>query len=224
MTLRMIKPLALVLGLGAALSACSNEPYFSSPVTNLYDVLFKNGEGAPAPITQQQIVQTLSATELPVAFLNIEKRKSQSLLVRIEQNPPYDTFATSTRQAVTMRHGMITGTRGLGGDLMSTDEGPLLAQVRSRQTGHVTHIQRFLTPEDVTEVITYRCGVEADKPVNVEMGLVRGTAVEVIAACESPEGPPFVDYYVVGQGGDILASRQWLGSEIGYVAMHMLRR
>ena len=84
MTLRMIKPLALVLGLGAALSACSNEPYFTNPVTNLYDVLFKSGEGAPAPITQQQIVQTLSATELPVAFLNIEKRKSQSLLVRIE--------------------------------------------------------------------------------------------------------------------------------------------
>ena len=48
--------------------------------------------------------------------------------------------------------------------------------------------------------------------------------VEVIAAGESPEGPPFVDYYVVGQGGDSVASRQWLGSEIGYVAMHMLRR
>ncbi|WP_236016374.1 YjbF family lipoprotein [Salipiger abyssi] len=215
--------LAALLGLGAAVAGCSNDPYFTNPVTNIYSLMF-SGDKAPSAVTQQQILQTLSATELPVAFFNVDERNSQTLLIQIEENGPYKTFATVTRQSIVMNHGMITGTRGLGGDLMSTEEEALLDTVRARRTGQVSYVQRFLTSEGVTETVTYRCGVEPDKPVEVAMGRIRTNGQEMIAACESPDGPPFVDYYVVDAGGEILASRQWLGGLTGYVAMHMLQR
>ncbi|APZ52642.1 Group 4 capsule polysaccharide lipoprotein gfcB, YjbF [Salipiger abyssi] len=223
MKTRAMQRFAALLGLGLALAGCSNDPYFSNPVTNIYSVVF-GGDQAPSDVTQQQIVQTLTATDLPVAFFNVASRNSQTLLIQIEQNAPYRTFATATRQAVVMNHGMITGTRGLGGDLMSTDESAVLELVRGRQTGQVTYVQRFLTAEDITKTITYRCGVEPDKAVDVNMGLVQASGQEMVAACESPDGPSFVDYYVVDASGEILASRQWLGEVTGYAAMHMLRR
>ncbi|MCR8549526.1 YjbF family lipoprotein [Salipiger sp. P9] len=222
MKTRAFLGLTAALGL-AALAGCSNDPYFVNPITTVYDAVFK-GKQKPTALTQQQILQTLAATDLPVAFFDVADRDSQTLLIQIETNGPYRTFATATRQAVVMRDGMITGTRGLGGDLMSVDEGPLLDLVRARGTGDVVYIQRFLTPEDITEVLTYRCGVEPDKRVDVAMGLVNTPAQEMVAACESPDGPPFVDYYVVDPSGQIVASRQWLGRHIGYGAMHMLQR
>lgn len=220
---RPLPRLAAILGLSAALAGCSNDPYFDFPVDAYANAIFKRG-GTPSRVSQEQIVETLSKSDLPVVFFGVADRKSQTLLIEIEQNGPYHTYANPTRQALTLRNGMITGTRGLSGDLMSTDESALLALVRARRAGQASYIQRFLTPGDSTEVLTYRCGVEPDKPVDVQMGLVQGTATEVVAACESADGPPFVDYYVVAGDGEIVASRQWLGENLGYVAMHQLRR
>lgn len=205
------------------LQACGNSPYRADPFRTLYDSLFK-GDGEPTKITAQQIVQTLSATDRPVAFLEIIERDSQSLLIRIEQNGGYDSFATPTRQAVTMRHGMIVGTRGLGGDLMSVEEDAVLRVVRARESrDNVIYVQRFLTPEYLTEPLTYTCNIEPDKSVDAAMGLVNTHATEVVVACTGEDLVPFVDYYVVDSNGEIVASRQWLGEVTGYVAMHMLR-
>ena len=223
MNLRTPLPRIGLLALASVLTGCSNDPYFEFPVQSIVPTSLRQQE-ANGEITPQAIVQTLSATDLPVAFLGVPDRGSQALLIRIEQNGPYETFANPDRQSVTMRHGMITGTRGLSGDLMSTEEEALLDLIRARRAGQVSYIQRYLTPEDVTEVVTYRCGVEPDATVDVSIGLVQDRATEMVAACESPDGPPFVDYYKVSGNGEILASRQWLGENLGYVAMQMLQR
>ncbi|EIE52608.1 hypothetical protein AL036_01790 [Salipiger aestuarii] len=219
----MIRRTALAAAALLGIAACSNDPEYLSPIDTIYAVLF-GGKAEPSPISPEQIVRTLGSTDLPVIFFAMPERETQSLLLKIEQNGPYATYGNPSRQSVVLRNGMITGTRGLSGDLMSTDEGPLLDLVRARRAGTAIYIQRWLTPEDVTRVTTYRCGIEPDKPVDVALGLVRSAAREIIAACESPDGPPFVDYYVVDGAGEILASRQWLGPNIGYAAMHRLRR
>ncbi|WP_417718772.1 YjbF family lipoprotein [Salipiger sp.] len=213
---------AAVLASCLVLGACGNDPYRGNSFEVLYDSLFK-GDAAPQPVTAAQIAQVMAATDLPMAFVNIEERKAQTVLIRIETNGPYGTYATADRKNMVMRNGMITSTRGLGDDLMSTDVDAVLSLVRKRTTGNAVYIQRFLRSDDATRVLTYRCGVEPDKSVDVAMGLVRGRATEVIVACESEDGPPFVDYYVVDGSGEILASRQWLGVTTGYVAMHRLR-
>lgn len=218
----MIHRIALAAAL-VGLAACSNDPEYKSPIDVTYALLFK-GRTEPSQITPEQIVRTLTTTDLPVIFFSMPDRDTQALLLRIEQNGPFATYGNPAQQSVVLRDGMVTGTRGLSGDLMSTDHGPLLDLVRARRAGKAVYIQRWLTPEDVTRVVTYRCGVEPDKPVDVALGLVQAQATEVVAACESPDGPPFVDHYVVDGSGDILASRQWLGPNIGYGVMHRLRR
>ncbi len=219
----MIRRIALATAAFVGLAACSNDPEFLSPIDTTYGALF-GGKADPAQIGPDQIVRTLGSTDLPVILFAMPDRESQALLLRIERNGAHDTYGNPSRQSVVLRNGMVTGTRGLSGDLMSTDESALLDLVRARRSGTATYIQRWLTPEDVTRVATYRCGVEPDKPVDVALGLVSASATEVIAACESPDAPPFVDYYVVDTGGEILAARQWLGPNIGYASIHRLRR
>ena len=206
-----------------ALAACGNDPQRPQILETAYQTLFQRGEAAPSEVTGQQILATLQATDRPVIYLSIEDRNSQALAVEIEQNGAYDTFATTERQSFTLRNGHIVATRGLGGDLMSVEEDAVLALIRARQAGTATYVMRFLTAEDVTEELTYRCGVEPDKTVPVSMGLINATGTEMVVACTGEDGPPFVDYFVVSAEGEILGSKQWLGTTTGYVAMHRVR-
>ena len=133
--------IAAATALAFGLAACSNDPDFESPVNvvgNVYDSLFSE-DSAPSPVTQEAIVATLSATPLPVVFINLEERSSQSLFTRIESNQGYDTFASLSRQSIIMRNGKITGTRGIGGDLMSSEVGPLMQAVTSGATTEQLH-------------------------------------------------------------------------------------
>lgn len=215
----------LFTGLIASLAACGNDMR-RDPVFDTAASVFLGGsdDEQPAALSEQAIAQTLAATDLPVIHLRIVERNSEALALEIERNGAHRTYATAERQAIVLRDGMITATRGLGGDLMSVEEDRLLSLVRGRSAGQATYVQRFLTPEDITKTISYRCNVEPDKRVEAAQGTLRASGTEMLAACTSETGAPFVDYYVVDGSGEIIASRQWLGETTGYITMRQLRR
>ncbi|WP_353473523.1 YjbF family lipoprotein [Salipiger sp. H15] len=224
MTFEKTCRVALLAGVIASLAACGNDQRRDPILESAYATIFGGDDKEPAGISEKAVAQTLAATDLPVIRLRIVERKSEALALQIEQNGEHRTYATAERQAIVLRHGMITGTRGLGGDLMSVEEDRVLGLVRGRKAGQAVYVQRFLTPEDVTEEISYHCNVEPDKRVEAAQGKVRTTGTEMVAACTSETGAPFVDYYVVDDGGEIVASRQWLGETTGYITMQQLQR
>ncbi|MCA0940254.1 YjbF family lipoprotein [Salipiger pacificus] len=221
MTLKTTCRAALMAGLIAALAGCGNDDRRDPIYDAAYASLFGGGDEDNKPISDQEIAATLAATDLPVIRLRIEERKSEAVAFEIERNGEHRTYGTSSRQAIVLRHGMITATRGLGGDLMSVEEDALLRLVRARSAGQARYVQRFLTPEDVTEVLAYSCTVTPQQQVEVTPG-VSGMAVR--AACSSETEPDFADVYIVDAGGEILGARQWLGETTGYVTLQQLRR
>lgn len=223
-----MKPL---MRLGAALtaaalilSACGNGPNDKTALFKQIPTLFQKKQD-PAPLTPQQIAQALTATDKPVQMYEIEDRKLQFLMLEIERNGPYQTYGSSSRQVVNQRGGMITSTRGLGGDLMSSEVDSLLSAVRSRSGGSVQYDMRFLTPEDVTQVLRYLCDVRPGGPRAVAGGLVQTTGTVVTADCRNTDSThSFTNTYVVANDGYILSARQWLGSFLGPVSTQALRR
>ncbi len=212
---------ALLTGLIAALAACGNDDNRDPVFETAYASLFGKDNEDQTPISDQEIAETLAATDLPVIRLRIEARKSEAVALEIERSGEHRTYGTANRQGIVLRHGMITATRGLGGDLMSVEEDQLLSLVRARSAGQARYVQRYLTPEDVTEELVYSCEIRPQQQVEMTPG-VSGTTVR--AACSSETAPNFADVYIVDAGGEIVGSRQWLGKTTGYVTMQQLRR
>ncbi|SPF79430.1 YjbF family lipoprotein [Pseudoprimorskyibacter insulae] len=182
----------------------------------------KRAAKQPTVIPPQAIAQALGATTQPVFLVEIENRKAQALLLEIAKNGAYSTFATSERQTITFLNGMITSTRGLGDDLMSSDAAKLSDLVGSKQSGVAPYTIRFLNGEDITYAYTYQCRVTRGSKMPVIAGMVNTTATLMTADCKG-DGPDLQNRYLVGANGQILGARQWIGNLAGYASSQALR-
>ncbi|MBS0123641.1 YjbF family lipoprotein [Thetidibacter halocola] len=224
MTPRMLRPVA-ALALALVLAACGSEQQTVNPLNALKAIpqVLSGQRPAPPQVSAEQVAAALRGTNGPLLLVQQEQSGAQVLFTQIERNGPYATYGNAARQAVVLRKGLITSSRGLGGDLMSTQSDWLLARVSARQPARrVPYILRFLTPEDETRVITVLCDLTLGQSIEVKGGTLntRGTAVN--ASCAG-SGVSFSDTYVVGANGTILSSRQWLGPTLGHVATQALR-
>lgn len=226
MTRRSFTRIGLALTAALALAACGNANKDASlnPATLVKGVFTK--KKPPEPISGEQIAKALVATSSSVFKFELEARKAQVLMLDIQRSGPYQSYGNSARQVIVMRDGMITSTRGIGGDLMSSEEDALFSKIRSRSGGTVTYDQRFLTPEDKTIVSRFSCSVSSSGPTSVSSGLVQATGYDVTAQCTAADGVSrdFTNTYAVSHDGYILTSRQWVGPTIGYVLTSVLRR
>ncbi|WP_425097736.1 YjbF family lipoprotein [Tropicibacter sp. S64] len=206
-----------------ALSACGSETHPAIDYIRSQKLLSSEPKNPKTVVTADQTAQTLAATDAPVEFVNLESRESQALMIGIERNGPYYTYGTATRQSIVLRNGMITATRGLGGDLMSSEEDALYRVVQSRHAGSASYQMRFLTPEDVISTLNVSCTVSAGGPTAIVAGAINSSGTTMTANCQG-DGASFSNTYVVDARGNILAARQWLGHELGYVGNQAMRR
>ncbi|MCH2094482.1 MAG: YjbF family lipoprotein [Rhodobacteraceae bacterium] len=222
---RLARPALLVMLAGSlGLAGCGNT---ANDMGTAISIAIKSNvaqrRGTESKITQDQVVRTLSRNPNPIALIDLETRKSQSLMAQIQNNRGYRTYATPQRQTVTVRGGMITASRGLGGDLMSSNVKSLLPVVQSRSRGIADYEMRFLNSEDKTYTLHYTCAVHEGAPVQVVSGLINESGKAMQAICTG-DGPSFTNTYVVAPDGEILSTRQWMGPFNKYIAFQQLRR
>lgn len=180
-------------------------------------------KATPPQVTVAQINQVLATKSGPLALVTVETRKASALVIQIGQNGRYRTYATEQRQTLTFRGGMITSTRGLGGDLMSSEETALLSLVSRKSNGAAPYTMRFLTGEGVTATLQYNCTVSPGGTAPVSLGAINTVARQMTADCTGSDGS-FRNTYLVDGAGDIISTRQWLGAFTGYVAAQQLRK
>lgn len=214
--------LATGFALVATLAACGNGQSDVGKMLKAIPAALTSKKAEPVTVSAEQIANSLVATPKPIKLIIWEGRQAQFLMVELERNGPHHSFGTSSRQMIVFRNGMITSTRGLGGDLMSSEEDALLSIVRHRQGGTAPYALRFLTPEDLTETRQYSCTVTRGATVPVQSALVKTTGVTMTAQCAGDRGS-FTNTYVVDGQGTILSTRQWLGDTIGYITAQALR-
>ncbi|MGR3272926.1 hypothetical protein DU478_01755 [Thalassococcus profundi] len=225
MSLRKRAMAAALVGALPLLAACGSNTGERNPTEILSQTLQAAISGGPEvqPITTQQIATALGSTTEPIALVSLLDRTNQALVLRIESNGPYETFATSSRQSLTVRGGMITATRGLGGDLMSSEAEPLLALIQAGRGGTVPYVTRYLTGDDQTEVFRYTCSVRDAGTERVAGGVIDIQGRKLAVVCTGT-GPSFENTFVIDRSGQILKATQYLGDFLGRVSIQMLRR
>ena len=217
---------AALLGALLGLSACGNERSGDKPLLILANGLKSSVIGSgqkPPPVSDQQISQVLQVTTDPLVLIDLVDRETQALMLRIESNGDNDTYGTSSRQSAILNNGVIVGTRGAGGDLMSSKPGELIALMKSGREGTVPYEMRFLNGEGLTDVYSYTCSLRHDGTQRVSRGLINIEGRRNAVVCTGNE-KSFDAVFITDSSGYAVVSEQWIGHYLGRASVQALRR
>ena len=216
----------LVLGASMVLAGCGNETDKGIGRKAVLGAL-TGGAKAPAAATPEQIAAavqgTLATVDLPLALVMMQKSGTAGILVHIETNGTYETWGTSDRKTMVMKNGIVTATRGLGNDLMSSDTGQAGALVSARESGSGGRVLRFIDGENHTVELRAACQVRAGAQSRFTSAEIVGVAVTAMEESCTVDGQTIRNSYLVDARGQALQSRQWLGDAIGYAVIQRLR-
>ena len=212
-----------------ALAGCGNDQSFKDDFVAIKDsmklaVSARRQSGSPqqAHLSAEMIGSVLVGHSRPVTAVTIEDRNSTGFFTLIESNGAYGTYGSADRQALVFKRGVLTGTRGLGADLMSSSSDSSIALISARRSGNGTRVHRYIDGGEETVEIRFSCSVSVGESKSIAFGTVRGTGRVVREVCGS-DGQQITNTYVVDGGSRVLWSRQWIGPSHGYAAIAPVR-
>jgi hypothetical protein len=176
-----------------------------------------------APIPPEQLAASaLASFPGPLIMVTFETTAATTVLGLYGENGAMRTYATAAEQSLILRQGFLAGTRGFGHDLISADTEAVAALVLKGATGQADKVMRYLDGEGAERPIRLRCDIESGPLQRVDMAGQNIAIRQVSETCRSA-ATSFANSYVVMSDGSLLASRQWIGPELGYIAIQTLR-
>ncbi|MDO5704228.1 MAG: YjbF family lipoprotein [Paracoccus sp. (in: a-proteobacteria)] len=213
--------IAAVTGLIALTAACSNESRDeagASPLgilarTAAQVVAERRAEPArpvaPAPTPEQAAAEALRVNPAPLIRAGFEGLGQTQIMAMTGENRGMRTYMNAGQQALILRGGMLTGTRGIGNDL-SVAEPQTDALIRAGRSGTAQRVMRIYSGDGKERPLQFTC--------QVGPGPAPGVTIETCTG----HGARFQNNYIV-QNGQIMVSRQWAGPGLGYITIETLR-
>lgn len=172
-----------------------------------------NAPQAAAAVTRAQVEQST----VPLLRLTIGETGSQATAAELARNGDTATYFMGTGQAIYLRGGLMTGTRGLGYDLMSLDM-PFRSVADALKGGSYTRVHRYLDSENRITKPTANCSMRVESTQTLTQ-LERQYQVRHVVETCSGDGVSFQNTYDL----DARTTQVWRSSQwVGPVAEHAL--
>jgi hypothetical protein len=142
-------------------------------------------------------------------------------------NGGYVTYVSALRQEVTL-HGaaQITGTRGLGTDLVSawsSTPDPLSRPIQpSRWPSRVKRVYELPGEGPQGQIETFECSFERGEPAEMTILQIRYQGVQISETCAGPSGQFENLHFVDPSSGTIWRSLQWVGPKMELLDLQIL--
>lgn len=198
-----------------ALTACSSEEREESFGTAVYqDLKIKyDTRGNEGAVPAARDLSWIETNTKPLIVVLVEEIQGMGFLAKQADNKGYVTWRSSDNTNFTFRNGFLTGTKGMGEDLVSAY---VPTQVAS--SGTQKRIHYYLDPDDQVSGLPVECkwnyvGVEST-PVITKTYETK----HYKESCKSDE-LTFKNDYWLDSGGIIRQSRQYVSETVGYVSL-----
>ncbi|CAN5702547.1 hypothetical protein BH23PSE1_BH23PSE1_04660 [soil metagenome] len=225
---RMAGRAALLLA-GAALAGCTSEgvnPIVGAVVGETASLLRPGRDEGPAEPPRTLTREAIEAMGTAAIRGRALPDGPPTLLLASAANGPYVTYSSTLRQSLTLRASQLTGTRGLGHDLLSaTSSGrDPLAQPTPPEAwpSQITRRYEFPAPGPRGRVAEYVCRCSFDETRSSASLTAEYTGVEVSETCAGPQGT-FENLHFVEFGtGTVWRSIQWSGPLQGSIDIEII--
>lgn len=176
----------------------------------------------PADTPEAMAARALAANPGPLILADFESLGRLQMLAQTGRNGAMRTYMTPAQEALILRNGLLTGTRGLGNDLSVAEPGPMAALIRSRRAGTGQRIMRYLSGDGVERPLPLTCTTITGAVQRFPLAGRNWTALQVGEACHG-QGVEIENSYLVTADGQIPVSRQWIGPALGHVVIQVIR-
>lgn len=222
------------LVLAGLLAACSSNDGTEVAIPKLIfgslkDVATTRQSGPLQKITLSP--QELAKTTVPLLQVNPEIKGGSDFLQRVairNDSAPgrVEIWESSDKAQIFLRNGVVTGTRGVGGDIIAADaKSTVFALQKRTQSGG---IRSFVVSDGDSTSTDYqfRCdvrnlGVESISVVN--QLFTTDHLQELCVGGPSRQEQLRNDYWVQRSTGLVRKSRQWVGPRVGYFELILLK-
>jgi hypothetical protein len=176
----------------------------------------------PRVVTRADIVRA----DVAAIQARLEGDASPTLLYAASSNGGYVTYVSALRQEITLRGGaQITGTRGLGTDLLSawsSTPDPLSRPIPPAQwPAQVQRVYELPGEGPQGLVLTFDCSYERGDATEMTILQVRYTGVQISETCSGPTGQ-FENLHFVDASGIVWRSLQWTGPKMALLDLQIL--
>lgn len=224
MSVKKITAIAAV-SLAMAVAGCTNNPSEQVVYSVVKETFSPKEKTAPpdARALAEEIQLALDTTQGPLAVVSFQGPGTSAIIRQVETNGAYRTWGSwgiSERRSLTTRNGMVTATRGLGRDVMSSDIDGVQALIAARRSGTARRVLRFIDGNNQIFEIAASCTVSNAGAAD-GAGVPAG-AVAMTEACVAADRS-FDNRYVVAADGTIIRSSQWLGDYFEQTVLQKLR-
>ncbi len=150
--------------------------------------------------------------QLAYLFVNARRRDSSGREIIV--------WRSEDNVSLTLRGDVLIATRGIGGDLISSDIrqgrgiGPAQGQGGRRMT--------FLSGDNHTAEMTFDCSVSDQGPRTITI-VERAHRTRLLQErCSGPSGEILNQYWIDPAAGLAWQTRQWAGPDVGYIRLRRL--
>nr|WP_239058465.1 YjbF family lipoprotein [Aliiroseovarius sp. PrR006] len=196
----------------------------TSKLTSKFGGGKSNAGAAPAAAADPGalITRALAATDGPIAIVVRLDTKAVLAMNPVGTNGDYVTWGSAPGQGITYNRGVVTNTRGLGDDLMSSRIDAAVAAITSRSDAEYTRFHYYLGDLGQTTELRLNCTLRRGGTEKVTLGEIDEGAVILKETCRRDQ-IAFSNVYWVDDAGRVLKSSQWIGQRIGSLAIQNLR-
>ncbi|WP_170162769.1 YjbF family lipoprotein [Pacificibacter maritimus] len=230
--MRNLTKAVTVISLCALLAACGNDKQArrgADTVKELALLAKSRLSGKKAePTAQPDPVAMINAVlneipNAPLQFVLVEKTGGFAVTSIYGTNGNKVTWISPDRKSMTLESGVLTATRGFGGDLMSVEDGGAAALIASRSSGQAQKVYRFLNGEDETARFIVNCTIAQGERDVVTSGEITAATNVMTERCQSNEGFDFTNTYWIDDNRRMVQSVQWAGAGVGQLVFRRLR-
>ena len=148
----------------------------------------------------------------------LEKFGSSEALVRVSHRVSDEIWRAENGDTLTLREGIVLGTRALTPDLFSVDA-TLPSQWRAAARPASAHrVHRYVDGEEQVHIRAYTCVFSETRPDELPLGAETLQLYRTDEDCYNAT-QDFTNSYWLNGSGQMVLSRQWLGPELGYLLL-----
>lgn len=226
---------AVMLAAAVALSGCTSKGEGEGSAalaagTQVFAAIkAKRASKGKAPFFKPTAKQ-LDNTKIPALQINLLTRGGSELLKRVTQrnDREFGTVAvwrSSDGAQIFLRNGVVVGTRGIGGDIISADAGSTIRAISGARAG--SGERRYFVSDGAysDREVVLRCDIASLGTGTTQVVHRAYTTVHLRETCVGGAGNRtriINDYWVQPSNGTVRRSKQWVGPLSGYFELILL--
>lgn len=233
--------LARLVALSLVLSACSSDggvgirgdsPFFLAFQQIKTLAKAKLGKGAAADdaaagmagggAAAASLQKALAKAEGPILVGIIEAGQIPAVLQPKADNNGYLTWIGPDGRGMTFYAGVLSSTRGYGGDLLAYDATGTAAAMKGA-SGSYQRALRFLGTQYQLKASTLTCSMEFKGSETIKVVDTERQTRHYVETCSDQGGGTLNNDYWLGGDGTMWQSRQWAGPYLGHITFQRVK-